>query len=98
MGMSRNGSAELRQERRTNLLGREFATHKDYSEETAKNIDAEVVEIVKRNYDKAITLLNKHIEILHRISKNTGKEVLNSAEIDEIIGSAKPAEQAAQTQ
>ncbi len=33
------------------FLGREFATHKDYSEETAKNIDAEVMAIVARNYN-----------------------------------------------
>jgi cell division protease FtsH len=73
------------------FLGREFATHKDYSEETAKRIDAEVVAVVQRNYDKALSLLNEHIDILHRISKELlEKEVLNTAEIDEIIGSALP--------
>jgi len=77
------------------FLGREFATHKDYSEETARSIDAEVVAIVKRNYDKAKSLLEEHIEILHRMSKELlEKEVLNSAEIDAIIGSALPAEHA----
>ena len=81
------------------FLGREFATHKDYSEDTAKQIDAEVVSIVKRNYDKAKSLLNEHIEILHKISSELlEKEVLNSAEIDEIIGSALPAEHAGQKQ
>lgn len=81
------------------FLGREFATHKDYSEETARKIDEEVVAIVKRNYDKAISLLTQHIEILHRMSKELlEKEVLNSAEIDEIIGSALPSEHVAQTQ
>ncbi len=81
------------------FLGREFATHKDYSEDTAKKIDEEVMSIVKRNYDKALSLLNEHIEILHRMSKELlEKEVLNSAEIDEIIGSALPAEHAPQPQ
>lgn len=75
------------------FLGREFATHKDYSEETARRIDEEVVSIVKRNYDKAKSLLEEHIEILHRMSKELlEKEVLNSTEIDAIIGSALPAE------
>jgi cell division protease FtsH len=70
------------------FLGREFATHKDYSEETAKQIDAEVVSIVKRNYEKAKYLLNNHIEILHRmVTELLEKEVLNTAEIDAIIGS-----------
>jgi len=57
------------------------------------------VSIVKRNYDKALSLLNEHIEILHKISSELlEKEVLNSSEIDEIIGSALPAEHAAQKQ
>jgi len=64
----KNGTAELREKEEQIFLGREFATHKEYSEDTAKNIDAEVVAIVKRNYDKALSLLNEHIEILHKIS------------------------------
>ena len=73
------------------FLGREFATHKDYSEETAKNIDIEVVFIVKRNYEKAKKILTDHIEILHKIAEELlEKEVLNGAEIDVLIGSALP--------
>ncbi len=73
------------------FLGREFATHKDYSEETAKNIDAEVVSIVTRNYEKAKKILNDHIEILHKIAGELlEKEVLNGAEVDILIGSALP--------
>jgi cell division protease FtsH len=78
------------------FLGREFATHKDYSEETAKQIDAEVVSICKRNYEKAKDLLNNHIEILHKmVTELLEKEVLNTAEIDVIIGSALPNDQPA---
>jgi len=78
------------------FLGREFATHKDYSEETAKQIDAEVVSIVKHNYEKAKDLLNNHIEILHKmVAELLEKEVLNTAEIDVIIGSALPDDQPA---
>ncbi|MBP7764821.1 MAG: ATP-dependent zinc metalloprotease FtsH [Deltaproteobacteria bacterium] len=77
------------------FLGREFATHKDYSEETARKIDDEVVSVVKRNYERALSLLSEHIEILHRMSKELlEKEVLNSSEIDAIIGDALPAGQA----
>ena len=80
------------------FLGREFATHKDYSEETAKQIDAEVVAIVKGNYEKAKDLLNAHIEILHKmVAELLEKEVLNTAEIDAIIGSALPIEQSAES-
>jgi len=73
------------------FLGREFATHKDYSEETAKNIDAEVISIVTRNYEKAKKLLTDHIDILHKIAKELlEKEVLNGVEVDVLIGDALP--------
>jgi cell division protease FtsH len=73
------------------FLGREFATHKDYSEETAKNIDAEVMSLVMRNYEKAKNLLNGHIDILKIIAEELlEKEVLNGAEIDALIGDALP--------
>jgi cell division protease FtsH len=75
------------------FLGREFATHKDYSEDTAKNIDAEVVSIVTRNYEKAKKILTDHIEILHKIAEELlEKEVLNGAEIDVLIGNVLPQE------
>ena len=73
------------------FLGREFATHKDYSEETAKKIDEEVVLIVKTNYEKAKKLITDHMEILHNIAGQLlEKEVLNGVEIDAIIGDALP--------
>jgi cell division protease FtsH len=75
------------------FLGREFATHKDYSEETAKNIDVEVMSLVMRNYDKAKKLLNDHIDIMHKIAGELlEKEVLNGAEIDALIGDSLPKE------
>ncbi|HPD56531.1 MAG TPA: ATP-dependent zinc metalloprotease FtsH [Smithellaceae bacterium] len=73
------------------FLGREFATHKDYSEETAKNIDAEIMAVVMRNYDRAKKLLQDHIDILHKIAGELlVKEVLSGQEIDELIGDALP--------
>ena len=73
------------------FLGREFATHKDYSEETAKNIDAEVMAIVARNYERSKQLLTDHIDLLHKISGELlEKEVLSGAEIDTLIGDALP--------
>ncbi|MEN6423233.1 MAG: ATP-dependent zinc metalloprotease FtsH [Smithella sp.] len=73
------------------FLGREFATHKDYSEETAKSIDEEVMSIVTRNYEQAKKLLTDHIDILHKIAGELlEKEVLNGSEIDALIGDALP--------
>ena len=68
------------------FLGREFATHKDYSEETAQRIDKEVTRLVSESYEKAKKLLSDHIDILNRIASGLlEKEVLNTAELDEII-------------
>jgi cell division protease FtsH len=68
------------------FLGREFATHKDYSEETAQRIDKEVTRLVSESYEKAKKLLSDHIDILNRIASGLlEKEVLNSVELDEII-------------
>ena len=69
------------------FLGREFATHKDYSEDTAKKIDKEVSLIVRTCYETAKKILSDRIDILHRIaSALLIKEVLNAPELDEIIG------------
>ena len=69
------------------FLGREFATHKDYSEETAKKIDAEVSIIVRDGYERSKTLLSEKIEVLNKLAQELLlKEVLNADEVDEIIG------------
>ncbi|HQK79378.1 MAG TPA: cell division protein FtsH, partial [Syntrophales bacterium] len=69
------------------FLGREFATHKDYSEETAQKIDAEVARIVSDRYEEAKKLLTENLDTLNRLAAELlEKEVLNATEIDAIIG------------
>jgi cell division protease FtsH len=69
------------------FLGREFATHKDYSEDTARKIDREVSLIVMRCYDNAKKILSDRIDILNRIATELlEKEVLNGPELDALIG------------
>ena len=81
------------------FLGKEFATHKDYSEETAEKIDREITRIVRENFDRARDLLSRHIDILHKMAGELlSKEVLNAEEIDRIIettdsGEAAPGEE-----
>lgn len=68
------------------FLGREFAVHKDYSEDTAQKIDKEVTRLVSESYEKAKKLLSDHIDILNKIaSELLEKEVLNTIELDDII-------------
>ncbi len=72
------------------FLGREFATHKDYSEDTARKIDREVSHMVMKCYENAKKILSDRIDILNRIaSELLEKEVLNGLELDEIIGTGK---------
>ena len=70
------------------FLGREFATpHKDYSEATAERIDKEISRIVSERYEIAKRLLSDHVDVLDCLaSELLEKEVLNSTEIDQIIG------------
>ena len=69
------------------FLGREIATHKNYSEETAEKIDREMSRIVTENYERAKKLLSDNIDTLHKLSKELlEKEVLNAEELDEIVG------------
>jgi cell division protease FtsH len=71
------------------FLGREFATHKDYSEETAQKIDKEVARIVMSSYEQARQILSEHREVLDRLAEALlDKEVLNAQELDAIIGLA----------
>ncbi len=72
------------------FLGREIATHKDYSEETAVAIDKEIRGIVTGNYDKARRLLFESRHILDAMAGALlEKEVLDGAEIDAIIGASR---------
>jgi cell division protease FtsH len=69
------------------FLGREIAQHKDYSEQTAVEIDAEVKHIVMDNYEKAKTLLRDNLAALNALAGALlEKEVLDGPEIDRIMG------------
>jgi cell division protease FtsH len=68
------------------FLGREFAQHKDYSEQTAIEIDAEVRRIVLENHAKARLLLQQNIAALHALAAALlERESLDGPDIDRII-------------
>ncbi len=68
------------------FLGRDFTQMQDYSEQTAVEIDVEVRRIIQDAYQQARSLLTSKIEVLHKIAEGLlEKEVLDGAEIDEII-------------
>ena len=64
------------------FLGREFAQHQDYSENTAQKIDHEVKKIVTDNYERARTLLESKKATLLAIAKELlVRETLNAEQI-----------------
>jgi len=73
------------------FLGREIARHKDYSEQTAVEIDAEVKRIVMENYAKAKRLLEENMPALTALASSLlEKEVLDGPEIDRIVNERRP--------
>ena len=51
------------------FLGRDYGTGKDYSEQTAAAIDAEIQRIIKECYKDAKAILSEHIEKLHFVAQ-----------------------------
>ncbi len=68
------------------FLGKEMAQPREFSEETAREIDQEVKNIVNENYERARKLLGDNIETLHKLASTLlEKEVITGEEIDRII-------------
>jgi cell division protease FtsH len=73
------------------FLGREFAQHRDYSEETAQMIDQEIRTIVTQSYEKARDILIQNMGTLHKLANTLlEKEVLDGHQIDAIIKGMEP--------
>jgi cell division protease FtsH len=68
------------------FLGREIAQHKDYSEETAIEIDKEVRRIVEEALTKAEALLRENEKKLDKLAEALlERESLNAQEIEELM-------------
>jgi len=74
------------------FLGKDYSHIREYSEETALQIDIEVRNIIMTCMENAKKILNEKSEILHRLAGILiEKESLNAAEIKEITGYEEPA-------
>jgi cell division protease FtsH len=68
------------------FLGRELATHRDFSEETAETIDTEIRRIIDDAYDRALKLLKGHKNELVKIADILlERETLTGDEIDILL-------------
>jgi cell division protease FtsH len=72
------------------FLGREIATHRDYSEATAQEIDKEVRAIVEAAEKQATQLLTASLEKLHLLANVLlEREILDGDEIDRVLKGEK---------
>ncbi len=73
------------------FIGREITQAKEYSEETARKIDAEVSSLISMSYEKARDILESNIEILHALSRLlVEQETVMGKELDDLVRKMKP--------
>jgi cell division protease FtsH len=91
-GMSEKlGPVTFGQKQELVFLGRDLARHQDYSEATARDIDQEVKGIVTSCHDRAKSILDQNLHVLHRVAKTLlEKEVIDGAEIKRIVEEMVP--------
>jgi cell division protease FtsH len=96
-GMSGLGPMTFGKKEEQIFLGREIAQHRDFSDETARQIDAEVRLFVDAAYKSAYTILDTNQDIMHRMAAALlERETLDAAEIKLIIeGKELPAAKSA---
>jgi len=85
-GMSSLGPLTFGKKEEQIFLGREIAQHRDFSEETARQIDSEVRRFVGTGYENAKKLILEKRDTLVRIAEALlEREVLDAAELKLII-------------
>ena len=69
------------------FIGKEIARHKDYSEDTAQQIDQEINNIVKKSLATAMDILSANKDKLELFAETlVGRETLNDLQIRELLG------------
>jgi cell division protease FtsH len=85
-GMSSLGPITFGKKEEQIFLGREINQHRDFSEDTARQIDKEVRVLVDAGYNSAVEILSGHKDVMHRMSAALlEREVLDANEIKLII-------------
>jgi ATP-dependent metalloprotease FtsH len=91
LGMSDNlGPLTFGRKEEMVFLGREIASHKDYSEETAIAIDKEVRSFTEGAYNRALGLLRDNLDKLHLLANTLlEREVMDGEEMNRILRGEK---------
>jgi len=86
-GMSELGPVAYGQEEEPIFLGKEIARHKDYSEETAREIDSAVRRITTQCYDETKSLLQEHRDELETLTDAlVERETLTDSQVRSLLG------------
>jgi len=89
-GMSELGPLAYGKKDEAIFLGREIAQHRDFSEDTAVQIDKEVKRIVNDAYDCARNILSSNRDVLERVAQALlEREVIDAAEV-KLLMEGKP--------
>jgi cell division protease FtsH len=85
-GMSRLGPLTFGKKEEQIFLGREIAQHRDFSEETARQIDLEVRRLIDEAYQSAHALVASHADAMHRIGAALlERETIDAEEVRMLI-------------
>jgi cell division protease FtsH len=86
-GMSESlGSVTLERDTDGVFLGKSLAKEREYSEDTARQVDLEIKKFVEKAHDTARKIMNKHKSKLDKIAKALlDKEVLTGDEVKELV-------------
>jgi cell division protease FtsH len=85
-GMSRLGPLTFGKKEEQIFLGREIAQHRDFSEETARQIDLEVRRLIDEAYQSAHGILEAHQDAMHRIAAALlERETIDAEEVKMLI-------------
>ena len=81
------------------FLGRDLSRHNTYSQDLARAIDEEIMNLIKSSYARAKDIINSHRAAFDKlVERLLEKEVVDAAEIDEILGLKPAAEEDAAPQ
>jgi cell division protease FtsH len=85
-GMSRLGPLTFGKKEEQIFLGREIAQHRDFSEETARQIDLEVRRLIDEAYQSAHSIVESHADAMHRIAAALlERETIDAEEVKMLI-------------
>ena len=73
------------------FLGRDLQQHKEFSNESMRLIDEEVLEILNSSYERAKTILNTYREALESLAKTLlEKETIDGERVLQVIQEFAP--------